>query len=110
MYLSNTEYDKLFNKWSRIINSVENKTEFEATFLDKIHLYKTDSPNAKTIDVKRLKGMNFYDDIDDLEYILDVAIQEQKKDIVSIDVVIDVEAVMCIAIPAVKHYLKAFNK
>lgn len=101
-----SDYNKQINRWKRLIDSVD-KTDFGLTFIDKIHL--SIDGDIKTIDVKRLKALNFYNSLDDLEYIIDCAIQEQDN-IDHINVKVDTEAVMGIAIPVVEDYLKSFDE
>ena len=101
----NQQNKSLRDKWMDIIDSID-KTDFSTEFIDKIHItFISETKLPDIIDVKKLKALDAYIDLNAIDDIIDAALLEVKDEIEFLDLTVDVDAVMKEAIPATRHYL-----
>lgn len=107
--INQQENQSLRAKWTKIIDSID-KTEFSTEFIDQIHITFISETNLpKTIDVKKLKALDAYIDLNQIDDIIDAALLEVKDEIEFLDLTVDVDAVMKEAIPATRQYLSKLS-
>lgn len=106
----NQQDQSLRDKWMDIIDSID-KTKFSTEFIDRIHItFTTETKLPNIIDVKKLKALDAYIDLNQIDDIIDAALLEVQDEIAFLDLVVDVEAVMKEAIPATRQYLKSLHR